>query len=150
MKSILKFNKILVISLFLLMACGGGGDDDSPVIEPGPLVLAELKLTTNSWSLSTVSRNGVDVESEFTNFTINFTPTGFTVTNGGTVWEASGNWIWADGSGTSIQLSNGVVVQIEFSNNDSQLTLTFTIDSDTYNIGRSQGLKGDYVFVLTS
>lgn len=137
-------------SLLIFTACGDDGGDGPPEPEKTQQELATEKLVGNTWSLQSVTRNSTDVSSDFSGFTITFTSSGFTTTNGTGAWESSGTWTWTDAQAKSFTLENGVAVQVEFSNNDTVLTLTFTVEETTFDIGRTTGLAGNYVFVLGS
>jgi len=140
---------LIVITMGLsasLVSCSG--DDDVPADPQDPQAAALQKLISGTWSVNSVTRDGIDVTDDFSGFTLNFTSSGFTATNGDTAWEGSGTWSWADAQGNSIQLSNGILVQLSFSNDDTRLTLSFTVPTTTFDIGRSQGIAGNYVFIL--
>jgi len=132
-----------------MSACSDdGGDGPNPDSDPDPQAEALQKLSSGTWSVSSITRNGTDVTSDFAGFTISFTSSGFTTTNGTGAWEASGSWNWEDPQGASIRLDNGIIVQLVFSNNDATLTCSFTVPETIFNIGRTKALAGNFVFVL--
>ena len=143
--------KVLVVSLVLLLwACGG---DDGPDPDPQP-TLAELQaeVTTKlsrTWILSGVTRDGMDVESEFPGFTVAFTASGFTTSNGSFAWDSTGTWSFQSGSSDTIIRDDNVTMSVAFSNNDSQLSLSFNVPDTSLDIGKVAGIPGNYVFDLT-
>ncbi len=144
-------NKVFVVSLVLLWACGGD-DGPGPDLQP---TLAELqaevttKLTgAGAWTLSGVTRDGVDVESEFSGFTVTFTASGFTTSNGSLAWDNTGTWSFQSGSSDTIIRDDNVTMLLVFSNNDSQLNLSFNVPNSSLDIGKVAGIAGNYVFEL--
>ena len=143
----LKFVFILLTLISWVFMIGCSDDGGGPDPEPNPQAEVLLKLS-GSWTVSSITRNGVDVTGDYAGFTLTLTSTTFSTTNGTGAWEPSGTWTWNDPEGTSILLSNGVIVQLDFSNNDSTLTCSFTLPETIINIGRTKALAGNYVFVL--
>ena len=75
----------VVGTLVLFASCGddGGGDGPDPEVK-----FAHDIIQGGTWSLASVNRDGTDVSSDFSGFTISFTSTGYTTSNGDTfgVW----------------------------------------------------------------
>ena len=143
MKTLLKL--VPIVLLFLTIGCGGGGEDPNPVAEP-----TTLDKLQGTWNLSTVTRDGVDVTSEFTGFKLVIVNKDYTITNGGTAWlESSGTLSISGDNATSIDSMGGITnIALEFSNDNKTLKLTYAIDSTVVG-GKTTGLAGNYVFVLT-
>ncbi len=140
MKTIIK---LLPVLLVLTIACGG--DDPNPVAEP-----TTLDKLQGTWNLSSVTRDGADVTSGFTGFKLVIANTNYTITNGGTAWlESSGTLSISGDNATSVDSMGGINnIALEFSNGNNTLKLTYAIDTTVVG-GRTTGLVGNYVFVLT-
>ena len=140
------------VTLFLigLSSCGGGGggNNNNNQQPEDPQVVAKSKLTSSTWVLSLVTRDDQNVNSDFIGFTMTFTSTGYSVENGGTALPGTGSWAFDGTSSTTIKLDGNLSVAIEFTNNDNNLRLTFTIPETDYSLGRIQKLQGTYVFDL--
>ena len=146
---IIYFLFIATISLFVtgLSSCGGGGNNNNQTPED-PQTVARNKLTAGTWALSFVTRDDINVNSDFTGFNITFTLTGYSVEKGGTALPGTGSWTF-DGTSSSTIIFDGTLnVSIAFSNDDNNLRLTFTIPETDYTLGRQQKLQGTYVFDL--
>jgi len=143
-------HKVFIVSLMLFWACGG---DDDPGPDPQPTLAGlQAEVTTKligKWNLSGVTRDGMDVESEFLGFTVTFTASGFTTSNGDLAWESTGTWYFQSDSSNKIIRDDNVTMSVAFSNNDSQLILSFQVPSSSIENGKVSSIAGDYVFELT-
>ena len=145
MKYLYKILPILFVAL--LISCKGGNNPD-----PIPPTFEEKLAGT--WSLSSVKIDGSDVTSDYSGFSITFDANlNYSIANGGlTFTQTSGSW------GTASQTDTGATgylagitnqVTLAFSNANKTLTLSFTVDNNTFGLGgRVSGLAGNYVFVL--
>jgi hypothetical protein len=102
--------------------------------------------TPATWTLQSESVDGVDQSTMFKGFTITFTQTGFTTTNGGGIWPASGTWSFQGTSTTTITRNDGTNVQIQVSSSSLVMTITWTIT--TFGPGRTESTKGVNIFTM--
>lgn len=143
LKKNIRFMKRILIGLLALLAFSCKQD-------PASLMQTELvrqKLTSKTWTVNTVIVNGLDQTSKFTGFSISFTNTGFTTTNGNVVWPSSGTWAFANDAASSIVRGDGVEVLINQIDN-SVLELEFIWDTTTYGGGRIHSIQGQHIFNL--
>jgi hypothetical protein len=130
--------------VFMLAAsgCGSDGGDDTP---PAPDVQALL--TSGAWKVKSVTVDGLNKNDLFTGFTIGFTATGFTATNGDPVWPASGTWTFADATKKSVTRNDGTTVTLE-SISETELTLKLQWSKTTLGGGKINSIAGTHVFIL--
>lgn len=139
--------------LALFTHCGG---DDGPGTPPP--TEAELRVTiltagTGKWTPPATGAvilgggaTAQDITSLFENFTITFTPTGYTTTGTTPVWARSGTWSFTDDTGTKFRREDGLEVTLV---DISATALKFTLEWDqTTTSGRQQSLKGLHTFTL--
>jgi hypothetical protein len=151
---------ILVSGLVFISSCGGGGGQD-PEPEPtaGDLVL--INLVSGTWKVNTVTIDGVDKTSMFTNMTLAFTsnatvngkPVAFngnySPSNGGVVWPSSNNsWTITDqAAGKTMMRGDGLEVQLtEVTASSMKMNLAW--NKTTFGTGRTGSLKGQHVFTF--
>lgn len=106
------------------------------------------KLQAATWKVKTVLRDGVDVTTDYTNFTLTIAASTYTTTNGSLAWPASGTWAFQNQSTTQVIRDGSLPVDFVLSTDATSLSLTFTIATSTYIGGRTNGLKGNYEFDL--
>ena len=83
-----------------------------------------------------------DVVSDlYAGLTLSFGSDTYTTTNGGKVWPASGTWEFVGDKGDKILRDDGLQITIE-SANASQLVMSFTWSSTTFDGGRAGSLTG--------
>lgn len=147
MKYLYKLLPILFIAV--LISCEEGGGDD-----PSPDALTFEEKLQGTWGMSSVKVDGSDVSSDYSGFSITFDANlNYTISNGGTTFvQTSGSWATASSNDSgSTGFLNGITNQVTlaFSNDNKTLTLSFTVDNDTFGLGgRGEGLAGSFVFVL--
>jgi hypothetical protein len=143
-----KLNKFINLALLLffifLIACNP---------DPLPPTLAELQAETTAkltgtWSLSSAARDNNDAGGEFSGFTVTFSPTAFTTTNGQGIWPDAGTWSFMSGSSDTILRDFDVETLLVFTDSDTQLKMSFYAEA-TAGSGRISGVAGDYVFIVT-
>ncbi len=91
--------------------------------------------------------DGADQSGVYKGFTIKFTSTGFTTTNGGAVWPASGTWTFTDATAAVIKRDDGLPINVEVTDTTLKQTLTWT--KTTLAGGRTSSVKGQNVFTFT-
>ena len=137
---------LVFASLVIFMSCGGSGDDPAP----DPLIEVAANFS-GTWAPTSVNDpDGVNQLDSWSNFRLTVTGTedGGTYSTGTTtpdgfsaVWPATGNWTFANATGTAIT-RDGLAVTSAIT--ASQITLSFTITG----AGRSNSINGDWTFVL--
>jgi hypothetical protein len=112
------------------------------------LQLEALMNNNSSWGLTngSVIKDGYDVTSQFSGFTLNIGEFTYTTSNGlDTAWPSSGNWEFSNNNPNKVLRSDGVLIDVTLTN--GQLTLSFTVA----NLGgKTSGINGNYEFTLTS
>jgi len=106
------------------------------------------KLQAGVWKVKTALKDGVDITTDYLNFTLTIGANSYSTTNGGLAWAASGTWTFQGQSTTVVVRDGGIPVDFVLSNDASSLKLNFTIETSTYTNGRVNGLKGVYEFDL--
>lgn len=150
---------LAITALLIIQSCGGDGDPD-PDPEPTAAELAVINLTNGTWKVNSVTVDGVDKTSMFTNMSITFTPASmtngkpsslngsFTSTNGGLVWPSSGNWSFTNtNDGTNLSRSDGLSIQLTTLTATS-LKMSLAWSQTTYGEGRAKSLKGQHEFTM--
>lgn len=136
----------LIASVLVFPSCG---DDDSE--------LTIDQLIAGTWTLSSVTVDGGDATSEFTGFSMTITDGGsYTVNNGGGLLSGGTYFLNSWGTVTThssmdLSESSGIATysaQVVMSNGNTTLTLSFYNPTTTFGSGRTEGARGDYVFVL--
>lgn len=137
---------IYTYTLMALVAiiCFSCNPDDGPG-DPLATELAFEKLA-GQWTLgqfSSIKVDGSDVSANYSGFALSFTDGGYTTTNAGDLFSASGTWEWADESGGVVSLDDGKTINIQ------QLTLTKFVFSFTKTDGPVRaGIAGNYVITV--
>jgi hypothetical protein len=131
----------LLSTLLIISALSCGGDDD-----PTAQDLAFENLS-GSWDLSqggTVMIDGQDASANFVGFAFSFTDGGYTTTNAGDLFRATGTWEWADEEAEGLLIDDGKVITI------IELTETqFVINFTTNGVGGSaSGIAGNYTITV--
>ena len=136
----------LLTSVLLFFAhCGGSTSDPAPA-ETDTQKNTKL-IVASSWTVQSVLVDAVDKSTVYKDLKLTFTAGGFTATNGGTVWPASGSWSFTDDSGKVISRSDGVTINLtEISATKMVLSLAWT--KTTLSGGRAQSVSGQHVFTF--
>ncbi|HHP7241605.1 MAG TPA: hypothetical protein ACFCUD_08020 [Cyclobacteriaceae bacterium] len=154
----------LIVSLGVFISCGDDDDDDDDdVMMDTPADVFTQNLTSGAFSVagggSVVQPDGVDAD--WSAFTLSFTGN---ATDGGTytasgqpadadnafqlVWPNSGTWSFV--TPPTVETTGSITrddgVQIAVNVTESQVILTFTLQSNT---GRVNDVGGEWVFTLT-
>lgn len=139
--SVLK-NRILILSVFILMAACGGNDPGESAIE------LQTKKLTGTWkpaATNGVTRDGVYQEG-WDAFTLTFNKGTYTTSasENETVWPPRGTWNFVNDNVNKILRDEVVLLDIQATETTLQITLTI---SNTAN-GRVRSINGEYVFTL--
>lgn len=147
MKSVRMLFLALSITSFALWlsACGGGGDGGGGNPQPDT---NETLLTNGTWSVNSVSVDGVNKDDLFPSFTLHFSSAAFTASHGGPVWPATGSWSFDNASQTTFTRGDGIQVTIQ-AISKSGLTLSLVWDTNTLAGGKSGSIEGQYVFQMS-
>lgn len=138
------FVSIYIVALLLMCNCNKHHDPTPDDIQQQ----ASKKLQAATWKVKTVLRDGMDITTDYTNFTLTIAASTYTTTNGGLAWPASGTWAFQGQSTTTVIRDGSIPVDFVLADDGSSLKLNFTIESSTYTGGRENGLKGAYEFNL--
>lgn len=138
--------------LIAVLAISGCKSDDADS-EPDPLAqqLVALINEGSSWVIGSsgmVIKDGFDVSDQFNGFALTISDGTYNTQNSlPHVWNTQGTWEFVDSDPNRVLRNDGVELAVRF--NASNLTLIFTApDSDTG--GRTEGVAGEYQFVLVS
>ena len=134
---------VLVAMTFAVIISVQGCKDEVPETDR---VKGILKAST--WTMQTVVVDAVDQSTVYKGLTLNFTDTGYSSTNGGVVWPASGTWVFADASAKTITRNDNLAITIT-EVTDAKLILSLTWTKTTLSGGRVESVKGLNVFTFT-
>jgi hypothetical protein len=134
---------LLYTSVLLFSSCGG--DDDPTAQEKA------MKLLVGTWTVNSVTVDGVNHSDLFTGFTITFTdnPPAYSTANGGLVWdEPGGNINFTNANATAFNRGDGKEVTISSLTSNS-LVLKLNWDKTTFGGGRTESVSGEHTFTLS-
>jgi hypothetical protein len=144
MKAFKAVSKLVLVAMtFAVIISVQGCKDEVPETDR---VKGILKAST--WTMQTVVVDAVDQSTVYKGLTLNFTDTGYSSTNGGVVWPASGTWFFADASAKTITRNDNLAITIT-EVTDAKLILSLTWAKTTLSGGRVESVKGINVFTLT-
>jgi hypothetical protein len=107
------------------------------------------KLST-TWKVSDVMRDGVDITTDYSGFTLTLGAGTYSTLNGGLSWPKNGTWSYDGDSLEKITRDGNLPISIALSTDINKLTLVFRINESTYQQGgRTKSLQGNYTFELT-
>ncbi|MCE7990428.1 MAG: hypothetical protein HEP71_00555 [Roseivirga sp.] len=145
MKSIKPINTIaflFILGIISAMACGGEED-------PSAQQLAFEKLA-GSWDISeggSIIIDGQDATANFTGFAFSFTNAGYTTTNAGDMFRASGTWEWADEEARQLSIDDGKIITI-VTLTESLFVFSFTSDGNAGTANHGEGIAGNYTITV--
>ncbi len=139
-------NQYISILFIICLAFISGCKSDSA--DPTPQDSQKTLLINNglSWTIGTVTKDGLDVTDQFTGFKLTVGDFTYTTVNAlASAWPASGTWSFANEAGTLVDRSDGVQVTVVVTTSSLKLTFSVTGLGDG---GRTKGVDGQYVFDL--
>ncbi len=144
-KRLLSF--IILAGVLQLMACDDGGDAPAPTeAQKVTALLVGSSASGSTWSLSSVFVDEVDYTEVFDGFTMAFTETGVTTSNGTVVFEATDGWDFKDAA-TAAQIVTDSGLELTI-NELTETTLVFSFEFDETIYGRTSAVGGNNVFTL--
>ncbi len=144
----IKLSLLFLLAASIISSCGGGGSDDPDPVPPTAAETNTQLLSSGTWKVSSVKVDGVNQTSLFTGFTLNFTSSTYTTTNGDPVWPTSGTWSFTNTEATTVKREDGVIISIS-SISSSNFVFTLTWDKATFGSGRTSSVKGTHTFTLS-
>ena len=133
-----------VATIVHLSGCKGGAADPAPAVASKQDEV-KAKLTSPTWKMQSVTVDGTDKTSIYKDLSLKFSASGFTSTNGGAVWPASGTWTFTSAEATAIKRDDGLVVTLQ-EVTDTSLKLALTWSKTTLGPGRVESVSGQNVF----
>jgi hypothetical protein len=145
----IRFNTIVAVIAALALATFSNCDGPTPTPQETDAVKNTKILSTGgTWSVQSVTVNGVDQTSVYKDLKITFSSSGFTAVNGGASWPTSGSWSFTSDAGTTIHRVDGLDLAInEIS--EHKLVLSFNWATTTLGPGRTKSVAGAHVVTLT-
>ena len=133
------------VAIFIqLSGCKGGTTDPTPISKQDEV---RALLTSATWKMQSVTVDGTDKSIIYKDLSLKFSASGFTATNGGAVWPASGSWTFTSAEATAIKRDDGLEVKLQEITNTS-LKLALTWSKTTLGPGRVESVSGQHLFSL--
>lgn len=129
---------------FLVLFMQLSGCNEEAALSKQEEVTAKLTAAA-TWKMQAVLVDGTDKSTVYKDLNIKFTDTGFTSTNGGAVWPATGTWAFTDANATSIKRDDGLTITLQEATATS-LKLALTWSKTTFAPGRIESVSGGHVF----
>lgn len=144
-----KFLMIVVASIAFIVSCS---DDEAGITEDEK----NSKQLAGTWvlgsNLSKVEKDGKDITSQYSNFSIFFTEQFgyFAQGDPNNIIHPEGTWKYAEGDFSKILLNNDErPITIAINEDQTALTLTFSNDDNKPLGSRMIGITGAYTFILS-
>jgi len=140
---------VCVVGLTFYSSCGSDDSGGGPDLTNQEITTA---LLTGTWDISnsgSITRDNVNVTTDFSSFVLTFTDGGFTSTGGGDLWASTGSWAYTS---TSTDDASSITIgslDISIAVSETSLTMNFTIPDGALGVGfRSSGVDGNYQISL--
>lgn len=143
MRNILK--SLLIISAFFIFASCKEKGESVPIAQSE--AFARL---AGTWSLGTtggVALDGSDISNNYPGFVLSFTDGGYTTSNAGELFSATGTWKWSDLEAGELVLDENRPITI-ISLNTSQFVFSFTFSGAGNVSAGMEGTTGDYMITV--
>lgn len=141
----------LVAALFTYSGCGGNDTPEEPITD------VQLGKLAKTWKVASVSLDGVDKTSDYTNFQLTLSGTkgqtsfGYTTASRPALspWKASGAWEFGTAVETQIIRDKGTADELAmtYAVSETSLQITFTYNGAGYT-ARTGVVKGQWVYNL--
>lgn len=112
-----------------------------------PSEVTGKQLSSGVWKVQSVMVDGTDKTNLFHGFTLQYSSTTFSSSNGTLVWPSSGTWNFKDETAKMIVRDDGLEMTIETVSN-TKFTFSFVWTKTTYGGGRSNSTSGVYSFEM--
>ena len=142
MRTLIRITISLAVLAAVLHMASCGGD---PAPESGAAMATKL-LTAGTWSTQSVTVSGAS-STIYNNLKVTFTATGFSATDGGSVWPASGTWNFTDDTGKTMVRGDGLSISVT-ELTSTKVVMGLTWNKTTLGGGRSESVAGQHVFTF--
>ena len=133
---------LFIACTVLIIGCKSDSADPTPQDNQKTLLINNGL----SWTLGTVTKDGLDVTDQFAGFKLTVGDFTYTTVNAlPSAWPASGSWSFANEAGTLVDRNDGVQITVSVSTTSLKLTFNVTGLGDG---GRVKGVDGTYIFDL--
>ncbi len=133
-----------LFTLGILSAMSCGSEED-----PSAQQLAFEKLA-GSWDISqggSIVIDGQDATANFTGFAFSFTDGGYTTTNAGDMFRASGTWEWVNEEAQQLSIDDGKTITI-ITLTETLFVFSFTSDGNAGTANHGEGIAGNYTITV--
>ncbi|MCE7996783.1 MAG: hypothetical protein HEP71_32785 [Roseivirga sp.] len=137
--------RLIVLLTFIIISTTACGGDDDPTAQE----LAFEKLS-GSWDLTqggSIIIDGQDATANFTGFAFSFTDGGYSTTNAGDMFRASGTWQWTDEEAQQLSVDDGKTITI-VTLTETSFVFTFTSDGNAGTANHGEGIAGNYTITV--
>ncbi|WP_339866249.1 hypothetical protein [uncultured Algoriphagus sp.] len=158
MKSLLFRLFLLTFVMVAIQSCGGDDPDPDPIKTPEQIATEALTGTgTQTWGIDgggSVQRDGAVVTDLYAGFELvmkSGSAKTYTSKNNNDIFDASGTWSFVGTNFDKFMLSGTKPVagrEISFTQNNDNLTLTFTIPAPGARVNGVMAVAGNYTFRL--
>ena len=141
-KLIKTINFLFTLGILSAMSCGSEED-------PSAQQLAFEKLA-GSWDISqggSIVIDGQDATANFTGFAFSFTDGGYTTTNAGDMFRASGTWEWVNEEAQELSIDDGKTITI-ITLTETLFVFSFTSDGNAGTANHGEGIAGNYTITV--
>jgi hypothetical protein len=139
----------LIASLFTYSGCGGDDPAEESISDQ------QLGKLTKTWKVASVSLDGVDKTTDYTNFQLTLNGTKGTTSFGYSTagrpalspWKSGGNWEFGTAVETQIIRDKGTAdeLQMTYAVTETTLQITFTFSGTGY-ASRTGVVKGQWIY----
>jgi hypothetical protein len=137
-------NIVIAVSTIAIFFISGCSKDDETSTRNEQLRL----LTASAWSINSITVDGVDQSSLFTNMTVSFAESEYETSGGSEVWPASGTWRFKQNNSNVIIIDNDIEMTI-VNLDESTLKISFQWNHNTFGTGRAKSIAGFHEFTFT-
>jgi hypothetical protein len=140
MKDLLKLPLTFMVCALLTFSCS----DDEKESEQQRTV--RLLTKGGTWTLASADVDGTDETQRYGGLTLEFSTSGYTTTNGGAIWPATGTWTFEEGASNTMVRDDGVIMEIKTLDEET-LVIGFTWEKETFGeADRQRSIRGNHSF----